>query len=115
MELSLFLQWAGAAGLVLGILNTIWTMIGRGTKPFNDRMDKHSADLKEHDRRIQAIEGKQEHSPTSKEVADLRVTVATLDTHVRGLNETIAGLGRTVLRRSEAQTSELQSLMRNSY
>src|SRR3546814_18672683 len=78
-------------------------MIGRGTKPFNDRMDKHSADPKEHDRRIQAIEGKQEHSPTSQEVADLRVTDAKLDTQVRGLNEHIAGHCRTVYRTHRAR------------
>lgn len=98
MDLGLFLQWAGAAGLILGIVNTMWTMVGRGTKPFSDRMDKHSGDLKDHDRRIQTLEGLVPHLPTSRQVQDLRVTVERLDVHLKALDKTIEAFGRTVLR-----------------
>jgi hypothetical protein len=98
MDLQLFLQWAGAAGLVIGIVNTVWGMLGKGVKPFQDRLDRHSKDLIGHDRRIQTLEGLVPHLPTSAQVTDLRVTVERLDTHLGNLDKTIDVFSRMVTR-----------------
>lgn len=94
MDFDTFMRWAGAAALVLTIINTGWIMAGRGAKPFTDRQDKHSTDLKDHDRRIQLLESEQKHAPTGKEVTELRVAIERLDGHIRGFDS----LSRTVNR-----------------
>lgn len=103
MDLQLFLQWAGAAGLVLGILNTVWTMIGKAAKPVNDKIeatdakvDKYRSDLAAHDRRIQALEDDRKHAPTGEQVTNLRLTAERLDGHVKRLEESMSGLAHTV-------------------
>jgi tRNA threonylcarbamoyladenosine modification (KEOPS) complex Pcc1 subunit len=98
MDFDSFMRWAGAAALVLTIINTVWIMAGRGAKTFTDRQDKHSDDLKDHDRRIQALEGEQKHAPSGKEVHDLRVTAERLDVHVRALDKSIETLARQFTR-----------------
>lgn len=98
MDLQLFTQWAGAIGLALGIINMAWNMLSRSTKGVMDRLEKHSTDLKEHDRRIQELETEAKHVPTGGEVSDLRVTTERLDVHVRSLDKTIEALTHTVRR-----------------
>ncbi|ALJ14253.1 DUF2730 family protein [Sphingopyxis macrogoltabida] len=105
MDLALFTQWAGAIGLALGIINMAWNMAGRAAKPVtekfkaqDDRLDKHSVDLKDHDRRIQTLEGLVPHLPTSSQVNELRVTVERIDTHLLNLDKTIELFTRMVTR-----------------
>lgn len=106
MDLDQLLKWGGAAGLFLSIINYIWIMAGRGAKPFSDRLDKHSVDLKEHDRRIQLLENEQRHTPTGEQVTNLRLTCERLDGHVKRLEEAMNGLGHTVRRIDEYLRSE---------
>lgn len=94
MDFDTFMRWGGIIALVLTIINTGWIMAGRGAKPFTDRQNKHSDDLKDHDRRIQTLENEQRHAPTGKEVNELRVAIERLDGHVR----TFEPLARTVAR-----------------
>ncbi|MGB3317472.1 MAG: hypothetical protein WBA75_00405 [Sphingopyxis granuli] len=108
MDLALFLQWAGAVGLVLGVLNTAWTMVGKAAKPLNEKVTavegqlvKYRADLVDHDRRIQALEGEQRHVPTGEQVTGLRITVERLDGHIKRLEESMTGLSHTVRRMDE--------------
>lgn len=98
MDLALFTQWAGAVGLALGIINMGWNMLSRSTKGITDRQEKHSTDLKEHDRRIQTLEGLVPHLPTSSQVNELRVTVERIDTHLLNLDKTIELFTRMVTR-----------------
>jgi hypothetical protein len=105
MDLALFLQWAGAVGLVLGVLNTAWTMVGKAAKPLNEKVTaveaqvvKYRADLVDHDRRIQGLEGEAKHTPTGEQVNDLRVSVERLDGHIKRLEESLNGLAHTVRR-----------------
>ncbi len=103
MDLAMFLQWAGAVGLVLGVLNTAWTMVGKAAKPLNEKVTavegqitKYRGDLAAHDRRIQMLESEAKHAPTSDQVTDLRLTIERLDGHIRRLEESMSGLGHTV-------------------
>lgn len=98
MDLVLFTQWAGAVGLALGIINMAWNMLSRSTKGVTDRLEKHANDLKEHDRRIQAVEGLVPHLPTSSQVNEMRVTVERIDTHLLNLDKTIELFTRMVTR-----------------
>lgn len=96
MDFDAFMRWAGAVALALTIINTAWIMAGRGAKPFTERQNKHSDDLKDHDRRIQALEGEAKHAPTGSQVTDLRLSVERLDGHVKRLEESMSGLTHTV-------------------
>lgn len=105
MDLALFTQWAGAAGLVLGIVNMFWNMAGRAAKPVNDKIaaldvkvEKYRGDLAGHDRRIQSLEGLVPHMPTAQQVHGLQVTVERLDVHLGGLEKAMEGFGRMVTR-----------------
>lgn len=98
MDLALFTQWAGAVGLALGIINMGWNMLSRSTKGITDRQERHSNDLKEHDRRIQSLEGLVPHLPTSAQIADLRETVGRLDVHVSAVEKTIDVFSKMVTR-----------------
>ncbi|PAL20206.1 DUF2730 family protein [Sphingopyxis sp. GW247-27LB] len=106
MDLQLFTQWAGAVGLALGIINMAWNMLSRSTKGMTDRLEKHSTDLKDHDRRIQALEGEAKHAPTGEQVTELRLSIAQLDGHVKRLDGTLTGLATTVRRMDEYLRSE---------
>lgn len=113
MDLALFLQWAGAVGLVLGVLNTAWTMVGKAAKPLNEKVTaieaqvvKYRADLVDHDRRIQGLEGEAKHTPTGEQVNDLRVSVERLDGHIKRLEESLNGLAHTVRRMDDFLRSE---------
>jgi hypothetical protein len=101
MDLDTLMRWAGAVALGLTIINTVWIMAGRGAKGFTDRQEKHSTDLKDHDRRIQALEGDAKHAPTGAQVTDLRLSVERLDGHVKRLDTTLEGLTATVRRMDE--------------
>lgn len=105
MDLQTFTQWAGAVGLVLGIVNMFWNMAGRAAKPVTEKLtaldtklNQYRGDLVEHDRRIQKVEGEMVHVPSGKEVGDLRVAIERLDGHVKGLEKTFEPLARTVAR-----------------
>lgn len=98
MDLDLMLKWGGGIGLLLSILNTAWVMAGRAAKPVTDRLDKHSADLKDHDRRIQQLENDDKHQPTGEQVTELRITAERLDGHVKRLDATVERLNHTVRR-----------------
>lgn len=113
MDLALFLQWAGAVGLVLGVLNTAWTMVGKAAKPLNEKVTsveaqvtKYRSDLVDHDRRIQTLEGEAKHAPTGEQVTGLRITVERLDGHIKRLEESMTGLSHTVRRMDEFLRSE---------
>ncbi|WP_432769793.1 MAG: DUF2730 domain-containing protein [Sphingopyxis sp.] len=96
MDFDTFMRWAGAAALLLTIVNTGWIIAGRGAKPFTDRLDKHSKDLVDHDRRIQTLEGEAKHAPTGGQVTGLLLSVERLDGHVKRLEESMNGLTHTV-------------------
>lgn len=105
MDLALFLQWAGAVGLVLGVLNTAWTMVGKAAKPLNEKVTaieaqvvKYRADLVDHDRRIQALEDAAKHTPTSDQITGLLLSIERLDGHIKRLDESTSGLTHTVRR-----------------
>jgi hypothetical protein len=90
--------WLSIIALALGIINMLWVLISRGGQRLMSRIDKHSADLKEHDRRIQAVEGELKHMPTADDVQTLKVTAAKLEGHIERLDELMDSLVHTVRR-----------------
>lgn len=98
MDFADFSKWMGALALVVTVINTVWLMAGRATKPVSDKLNKHSADLIDHDRRIQKLEGDFVHLPTRSEVTELRLIAATLEGNTKLLDQAVVSLGHTVRR-----------------
>lgn len=76
----------GLVALLMGIANALWLWISRPARDtnkriddtigkvddleeaFQDRVDRHREDLKEHDRRIQRLEDQLAHLPTKEDL-----------------------------------------------
>lgn len=98
MDFADFSKWMGALALVVTVINTVWLMAGRATKPVSDKLASHSKDLVDHDRRIQKLEGDYAHMPTRKEVNDLLITTTALGGNINRLDDAVISLTHTVRR-----------------
>ncbi len=96
MDLDVFTRWAGAAALILSIINVLWIIAGRATKPMSEKLTNYGNDLKGHDRRIQAVEGQLQHLPSKDAFHQLALTVAKLEGHLTRLDEAVGAVNQTV-------------------
>jgi peptidoglycan hydrolase CwlO-like protein len=102
MEFDLISKWGGLLALIISIITGIWTLISKSTKPFDDRLDAQDTSIKDHDRRIQAVESEIKHLPSSKDVSELTVLVTKLQGDLGVLDNSIKSLTRTVDRMDRA-------------
>ncbi len=76
-----------AASLALGIANTIWAWLSRG-----------SAKTADHERRIQSIEGEMKHLPSKEDVGALKLAVAEVNGKLNTAESELGSVARTVRR-----------------
>lgn len=96
MEFDLLSKWMGLIALVISVITGFWTLVNKGTKPFDDRFVKHDGDIKkieecqhEHERRIQKVEDDLAHLPTKNEVHEIKILMAKLEGHIGKIEVTM--------------------------
>lgn len=102
-------SWLGLVALLLAIVNTIWIWLrtsgadnaAKFKEIEEDVEQKHAEvceDLKNHDRRIQALEGEMKHLPSQEAVSALTISITELNGKLGIFDAEMGSLTRTVRR-----------------
>lgn len=96
MEFDLLSKWMGLIALILSVVTTIWTLISKSTKPFDDRFDKIDKEIMRlddtqdsHGVRIQKVEDELAHLPTKNDMHDVKILMTKLEGHVGKIEATL--------------------------
>ena len=89
MDIETINRWLGSVAFLVSIISVISVWVGAPWRKMADALDKFRDDLKNHDRRIQAVENEIKHLPTSDEFSALQMTVTKVEGDVKRIEGTL--------------------------
>ena len=91
-------DWLSVAALILSLGGAVYAWLTSRAKGNSEHLKAVDAKLTDHDRRIQAAESELQHLPAKDDVMELKIAIAELRGSVGRLDESMAGVSRTVHR-----------------
>jgi len=81
--------WVAIIALLVAIANTVWVWLSQPGRVAKQRHETVLENLKQHDRRIQALESDQKHLPTKDDLHELKEQFARLETEIETMGVTV--------------------------